>query len=147
MTNKSVKIVFYDDEGNAESLWAEQLSVDRFKLDNTPWFQYRVSWNDIVIAKPNPSDGMVEFVAVAEKSGHRTIRVTLKPPSDQSDASMAVLNHLRELGCSYEGANSGFIALDIPPGVDLNTIRDYLISTGQEWEHADPTWEDLNSNK
>jgi hypothetical protein len=57
---------------------------------------------------------------------------------------MAVLNHLCELGCSYEGANPGYFALDIPSGVDLNKTCDYLISTGQEWEHADPTWEDLN---
>lgn len=147
MTNKSVKIVFYDDEGDAESLWAEQLSGDRFRLDSSPWFQYRVSWKDIVIAKPNPADGMLEFVAVAEKSGHRTIHLTLKPSSDQSEASMAVLNHLCELGCSYEGANPGYFSLDMPPGVDLNKIRDYLISTGQEWEHADPTWEDLNPDK
>jgi hypothetical protein len=47
------------------------------------------------------------------------------------------------MGCTYEGAHPGFLAIDIPPSVDLGAVRRYLISTGHEWEHADPKYEDV----
>jgi predicted acyl esterase len=54
-----------------------------------------------------------------------------------------VLGALTELGCSYEGANRSYIAVDVPPEVQLETVREFLISTGQQWEHADPPYEEL----
>ncbi len=82
------------------------------------------------------------IVRVVQKSGHRTIRLILNPPAD-TPVSQAVLEKLRELGCAYEGANKRFIGVDIPPGVDLMEIRQFLIGTGQQWEHADPTYDEL----
>jgi hypothetical protein len=35
--------------------------------------------------------------------------------SDQSPESQAILDHLREMGCTHEGADPGFLAIDIPP--------------------------------
>ncbi len=67
----------------------------------------------------------------------------LKPPTNESAASKTVLENLKEMGCHYEGAHPGFYAIDVPPEVDLMKVREYLISTGQEWEHGDPTHDDL----
>ena len=67
----------------------------------------------------------------------------LKPPADKAPESQAVLDHLRGMGCTYEGAHPGFLAIDVPPSVDLQAVRTYLISTGHEWEHGDPKYEDL----
>jgi hypothetical protein len=33
--------------------------------------------------------------------------------------------------------------MNIPPGVELNPIRDYLIESKATWEHADPTYAEL----
>jgi hypothetical protein len=71
------------------------------------------------------------------------VRIILKPPTDESSESQAVLDHLCELGCSYEGANRSYISIDLPPSADLNEVRKFLISTRQQWEHADPTYRDL----
>jgi len=82
-------------------------------------------------------------VRVVRKSGYRTIRLILEPPADTAPESQAILDRLKELGCTYEGMNHRLIAVDIPPSVDLMTVRQFLITTEQEWEHADPEYDDL----
>ena len=99
--------------------------------------------NDVIEARPQTADGFPQYVRVARKSGYRTIRIILDPPADAALESKAILDRLRELGCSYEGANPHYIGLDIPPSVDLTAVRRFLISTGQKWEHADPPYEEL----
>jgi hypothetical protein len=37
----------------------------------------------------------------------------------------------------------GYIAIDIPPGVELMEVADYLTDQGVQWEHADPRYSDL----
>jgi hypothetical protein len=44
-----------------------------------------------------------------------------------------------ELGCTFEGAWSKLISVDVPPGVELEDVRSFLTSGKFEWEHADPT--------
>jgi hypothetical protein len=130
-------------DGDIETLWAFPLGNDLYRLDSSPWYAYGVSWKDVIEARPREPGDFPELVRVVEKSGHRTIRVILKPPTDESPDSQAVLAGLRELGCSYEGANRSYIAVDVPPEVQLATVRQFLISTGQQWEHADPPYEEL----
>ena len=50
---------------------------------------------------------------------------------------------LASLGCTYAGANPGYVALDVPPSVHLAKVRQYLIEHGAQWEHADPRYEEL----
>src|SRR5262249_6846113 len=138
-----VKVQMSDDHGNTETLWADPVGPDLYRLDNTPWYAYRVSCGDIVEARPEEPDGHPIFVRVVEKAGFPTVRVILKTPADKAPQSQAVLDHLVQMGCTYEGANPGYLAIDIPPAVDLEAVREYLISTGHEWEHADPKYEDL----
>lgn len=51
------------------------------------------------------------------------------------------------LGCTYEGANRGYMSIDLPPGVQLEKVRQYLIEQGAQWEHADPTHAELFSDE
>ena len=141
--DEQAKVKFTDDDGNVETLWAYALGNDRYRLDNTPWYAYRVSCGDVVEARPSEPGDFPEFIRVVEKSGFRTLRLILKPPADKAPESQAILDQLLELGCAYEGAHPGYIAIDVPPTIDLEIIRQFLISTGQEWEHADPKHEDL----
>ena len=138
-----VKVQLSDEHGNIETLWADPLGNDRYRLDNTPWYAYRVSYGDVVEARTEEPGGFPVFVKVIEKSGYRTIRLILKPPVDESPESQAVLDHLVTLGCKYEGAYSSYFSIDVPPEIDLSAVRSYLISTSREWEHADPKYEDL----
>ena len=115
-----VKIAFTDDDGQVETLWAFDLGGGRYRLDSTPWFQYGVSWKDVVTVR----------VAFEERTG----------------AENPILSGLQSLGCSFEGANSRLFAIDIPPEVSLQAVRDFLVSNKVQWEYADPTYAGLHGN-
>lgn len=141
--DEMAKVKLSNADGDVETVWAFRLGKDLYRLDSSPWYAYGVSWKDVIEARPREPGDLPEFVRVVEKSGHRTIRVILRPPTDESPESQAVLAGLRELRCSYEGANRSYIAVDVPSLVQLEDVRQFLISTGQQWEHADPPYEEL----
>jgi len=141
-----VKIQLTGPEGEIETPWARPLGNDQYELDNTPWFSYGLSWRDVIEARAPAPGEFPEFVRVVRKSGYRTIRISLEPPADVSADSQAILTRLTALGCTYEGMNHQLIAVDIPPGVDLMAIRQFLVTTEQEWEHVDPAYEVLFPN-
>lgn len=126
-----------------ETLWATALGNDEYKLDNSPFYAYSVSWEDIVYAPFNESEGLPTFERVVKKSGHRTIRIIFNPPVQDGNESDGVLQGLVSLGCTYEGANRGYMAIDLPPQVQLDDVRRYLIDKAVQWEHADPTYSEL----
>jgi len=126
-----------------ETLWAYDLGDNRYKIDNFPFYAYSVSVDDIVYAPVDPVDGRPTFQKVLTKSGNRTVRVVFDPSIEPGNRSDEVLKGLVALGCSYEGANSKYIAVNIPSPVDLNAVRDYLIKCQAQWEHADPTYAEL----
>jgi hypothetical protein len=53
------------------------------------------------------------------------------------------MNGLVALGCDYEGANTRYIAVNIPPHVELESVRQYLTQCNATWEHADPSYAEL----
>jgi len=136
-----VKIAFPDERGDVETMWAFDLGEGRYKLDSTPWYQYGVSYQDVVAASPGP-DGFLQFERVIAKSGIRTLRVRSDEPVPQ-----ALLGHLVAAGCHYEGANPKFIGIDVPAGVALSAATDLLVASGLEWEYADPTYEQVHGNE
>ncbi len=131
------KIAFRDAEGHVETLWAFDLGNHLYTLDNTSWYQYGISYKDIVEALPH-TDGLPIFTRVIEKSGYRTLRVM-----DEKCVPRQLLDKLVEVGCSYEGANPRFIAIDVPPGTDLAAVVRRLIASNAQWEYADPTYEQV----
>jgi hypothetical protein len=148
MVEPSCKVLFRvpDEEGGAtvETLWAIPLGGDLYQLDNSPFYAYGVSWKDTVHAPFTDEEQMPTFLAVASKSGHRTVRVKFDPPVEPGNASDRILQGLVRLGCSFEGANPRYMAIDIPPGVQLESVSTYLVASDAIWEHADPTYEELH---
>jgi hypothetical protein len=47
------------------------------------------------------------------------------------------------LGYDYEGANRKYFSVNVPPHVELDVVRNYLIEQKATWEHADPTYATL----
>jgi hypothetical protein len=127
----TAKVLFRvtEDDGSAivETLWAYELGKDRYKLDNSPFYAYGVSWGDTVLAPLDESEGLPTFRSVLEKSGNRTVRIIFDPPVVSGDASDLVLKELLDLGCDFEGAKSRRIAVNVPPVVDLQAVVRYLI--------------------
>jgi hypothetical protein len=138
-----------EDDGSAqvETLWATSLGNDEYKLDNSPFYAYSVSWQDVVYAPFDATEGIATFARVVRKSGHRTIRVIFNPPVQDGNESDLLLQGLVSLGCTYEGANRRYMSIDLPPGVQLEKVRQYLIDQGAQWEHADPTYAELFPNE
>ena len=143
----TAKVLFRvpDDEGGAtvETLWAVPLGGDRYTLDNSPFYAYGVSWQDTVFAPVDPKEGLPTFQSVVSKSGNRTVRVIFDPPVAPGNHSDQVLQGLVALGCSYEGANPKYLSVNIPPTVELQEVRSYLVQHDAQWEHADPTYASL----
>lgn len=148
MSNDPIAKVLFrvpDSEGGdmVETLWATPLGDDRYKLDNSPFYAYGVSWEDVVFAPIDTQEGFPTFQSIVEKSGNRTVRIVFDQPVSPDNASDQVLQGLVELGCSYEGANPRYISINIPPGVELTTVRSYLIKHDVQWEQADPSYQSL----
>jgi hypothetical protein len=139
----SAKVLFRvpNEDGTAEveTLWATPLGDDKYKLDNSPLYAYSVSWQDIVYAPFSTEEGLPTFERVLSKSGNRTIRVAFEFPAESDQ----VMKGLVALGCDYEGANTRYISVNIPPSVKLEIVRQYLIQCKATWEHADPSYAEL----
>lgn len=68
-TSPDSKVLFRvaEDDGSfrVETLWASALGSDEFKLDNSPFYAYSVSWEDIVYAPVDSIEGIPTFECVA----------------------------------------------------------------------------------
>jgi hypothetical protein len=142
------KVVFRvpEEDGSVrvETLWGTALGDDQYKIDNSPFYAYGVSWEDVVYAPVDLEDGRPTFIRVVSKSGNRTVRVIFDPPVQDGNESDRVLQGLVALGCTYEGANRGYMSVNVPPELSLAAVRDYLVKQDAQWEHADPTHDELH---
>ncbi|HEY7689708.1 MAG TPA: DUF4265 domain-containing protein [Dongiaceae bacterium] len=146
-SDRYVKVLFEvpneDGSADVETLWAIDLGADQCRLDNSPFYAYSVSWQDIVHAPFDAEQGFRTFQKVVSKSGNRTVRVMFDAPLEAGNRADQVLKELVSLGCSYEGAGKKYFSINLPPEVDLQKIRAYLVTSGTTWEHADPTYAEL----
>ena len=52
---EQAKIALEGPDGDIETLWADVVGENLYRLDNLPWYAYRVSLQDVVEAHPDPS--------------------------------------------------------------------------------------------
>lgn len=111
-----------------ESVWAEPLGEDRYRLENVLFYAYGLNYHDVVLAKSPTPDRKPEVISVVEASGHETLRVLFKgdPPEHEQTP---YLDEIRSFGVDIERSSSIHLALDIPPSSDLSAVRDRL----DEW--------------
>ena len=141
------RVPYEDGSVEIETLWAHDLGGDRYRLDNSPFYAYGVSWQDIVHAPFDPQEGFPTFQSVLEKSGNRTIRIVFDDSSVEIGESKSVLDGVSALGCDYEGATKTYLSINIPPAVDLDVVVDFLMRESATWEHADPTYEEFHAKR
>lgn len=123
---KDLKIYFTlpDPKGPAtESVNAEMISSENYKILNTPFFVYNIAWGDIVTVREE--NGLLYADNLVSHSGHSTVRIFfLKELS--LDEMQKYLHPLNEMNCFYEHSKERFFALDIPPEVDYSNVEKYL---------------------
>lgn len=108
---------------SVETLWAQTLGGDRYKLRNIPFYTYGVSCDDIVSAKL--TDGLLMANAIVERGGHSTYRLLITPMLEEQ--FLRRWPALEALGCGYEGATSRYIAVDVPPSADISAVEQELL--------------------
>jgi len=117
-----------------ETVWAEAVASDRYRLRNTPFFAKGVSVEDVVHVRER--DDTLFFDAVSLSSGHSTYRVMVDDAAEPGVLE-EYWSPLQALGCTYESAemNVLLLAVDVPPGVDIYAAY-ALLEKGE----ADGVW-------
>ncbi len=149
---KLVKVVLcqeYDDndEVDIETPWASALGNNRYQLKNFPFYYYGISYDDVFEALPQYDDDPRPYLTkIISKSGHKTVRIVLEESIKDSEQSRMILAKLSQMGCGYEGNGQTFFVVNIQPHCDFSAICEFLSSLDIEWEHADPTYDELYPN-
>ena len=108
-----------------ESMWAIRLDKDLYKIDNVPFYAYGLNFRDIVQVDSTDSEKKPVVLKVVEPSGHETIRVIF-PKGFAKTKQEPVIDELKQMGVEVERAFENYVALDIPPEVDYDSVRDKL---------------------
>lgn len=99
-----------------ESVWAEPLGGDLYRLRNVPFYAMGVSNEDVVRASLR--DGDLFFKAVGRRGGHSTYRFfTMDGIADEQ--WLPYWQPLEDLGCTFERGTGRLFAVDVPPEVNI----------------------------
>lgn len=126
-----------------ESLWGELTGQKSARLLNVPFYAKGVSYLDEVrLEKPTLPDGMspdeigpnvFDFGSVTRRSGHATVRAILISEEHRGAAEEAI-SKIEQLGCSWESAGRGLLAIDIPPEADQRSVMAALEASASAGE-------------
>jgi len=130
MTSKKYKIFFKvippgSKKEVTESLWAEKVSVNQYRLTNIPCFAYDVSNGDVVSTETR--EGMLFFEKVVLRSGHSTYRIIVVNSTPRNKLDQ-YLSPIFNLGCVGESMVRGYhvVCIDVPPTVDIIKVYKLL---------------------
>lgn len=139
MANKTkIRIPLPKDSFASETLWAEQIGENLFRLLNIPFSAFGYAENDIV--RCEKVQDWYQVVGLEKDSGNGTLRLIFAQNDDQGVER--ILNELESVGCTYEKASSQLIAVTVPPDlqVPFSQLSNFLNSTNNEvlsgWEVA-----------
>lgn len=133
------------DAGESETVWASQVAADLYRVENSPFLAYGVSWEDIIEAHQS-SDSVLEYVRCVRKSGNQTLRIVFQDFRSDEEPAQEILGRLGEWACTYEGMQPRLVSLNVPPKTDLQRVADFLtLRSGIQWEYADPTYEQVKA--
>lgn len=122
----TVYVSFPLDDGSFENIHARHVVDDEYILDNSPFYVYDISFNDIVTAKI--SSERLLFHSVKKRGGHSTYRIKMPLGSKHSDF-LFLFAKLKAFGCTFEGGVSNgrlLYSIDVPPNSDLEAVYRFL---------------------
>jgi hypothetical protein len=128
------KVVFDLERGEApyetESVWAEQISDNHFRVLNSPFYIFGISFEDEVEAEP--FGAVFKFVRVVQRSGRSTYRIILQGENTiAGDEFLKMWEPFRNAGCTFEAASPRYIAVDMPPSANVAELYE-LLERGEE---------------
>jgi hypothetical protein len=108
-----------------ETMWAEHIGHDRYRLQNVPFYAYGLSFDDLLKAKE--IGGQLIVQDVIERSGHSTYRMFLaKGVNVDDERFLKMWRPLEKLGVTYEQANERLLGLDVPKSTDIQQTYELL---------------------
>ncbi|MEQ9103046.1 MAG: DUF4265 domain-containing protein [Imperialibacter sp.] len=108
-----------------ESMWAEPLGNDLYRIENVLFYAYGLNYQDIVRATADSEDLKPEVRELVTDAGHRTFRVIFERTLDKAEQE-TILDSLNGLGITYERATQSYVALDMEPSGDYQATMDQL---------------------
>ena len=135
-SNEGFVKVFFDvpEQGGSvhktESLWAEPIGDERYRLRNVPFEVFGFSEQDVVAAQGK--NGVLVVVGIVARGGHSTYRLVL-PEDTTEEKFLKDWIRLRALGCTYERATLRFVAVDVPPHADIYAVYQALEEGEKAW--------------
>ena len=106
-----------------EMVWAEPVGPGRYRIDNSPFYFFGLSYRDIIEAEPD-ENGQLRFRQVHERGGHSTYRIMRS--EDTSETFDATWQRLHALGCTSEGGPGRLVSVDVPPSTDIYDVYELL---------------------
>ena len=137
MVNK-MKIRIPLPTNSGETLWAEQVGENLFRLLNIPFFAVGYAEGDIVHCEQNQD--WLQVIGLEKDSGNGTLRLIFS--QEESKDVQPILDELESVGCTYEKASSKLVAVTVPPNLKIpfSQLSSFLNSTKDEimsgWEVA-----------
>ncbi|WP_194792165.1 DUF4265 domain-containing protein [Pseudomonas sp. UFMG81] len=106
-----------------ESVWAEKVAENIYKIKNIPFYSKEVCIEDEVSTSKG-SDGEAIFSGVISDEGNSTLRIIFF--GDDEESSQLVLAEISTMGCSWEGMSKKFFSVNVPSNIDFDDVADYL---------------------
>lgn len=123
-----VEVNFFSDlleQQMVETLWA--IPVDSkngiYQLDNIPFYAPLLSSGDWIFAKQDNENSRLLYQHTIKESGNSTIHVVIL---DEKMELHSICDEFYDLGCSFEGCNESYFALEVAKEVHYKQIKDYL---------------------
>lgn len=116
-----------------ETVWAERLSNDLFRIRNVPFYAKELSVEDVVSTEYR--DGNYHLKFITQRGGHSTYRIFLEE-SIINEVFKQYWNPLEKIGCTYEKGKGRLIAVDVPPQANIYETYKFLENGEQNniWE-------------
>lgn len=115
-----------------ERMHAKELGGGRYALDNSPFYTFDISFEDVFLAEQK--DGELVFSEIVSRGGHSTYRVKL-PVGHDHDYFLKHWPALDKLGCTFEGSSVSqqrLYSIDVPPKTDVHKVYRVLEEKEQQ---------------
>lgn len=109
----------------AETVWAEPLGDNLYKMGNSPFFADNISYHDVIFAiAPGEGEPLI-FKSVRKRSGNSTYRIMLAGDTTY-EAFCGYMEPLVGMGCSYEDIKKFHFSCRVPADIPLNEVEAFL---------------------
>jgi hypothetical protein len=103
----------------SETLWATPVGPSAYRLENSPFYAKGFSYLDVVLAEYDAGEGFPVAQRVLQCSGRSTYALWVIAGVESNGEFAKYWQPIEELGCTFEGARSKLLSVDVPASTDV----------------------------